>query len=139
MEGGRCLLASSHAGTRLPIADLIQGPGRSPSARRLSADSVSSFLKVWISAGYLRFRPFTSFNGLMKCRIKRMRLTKKQEISSTECPLPTAALSASGKRVEVRSLPLSPPTSSPVFIKFIIAHLRIFSSEDFLLIHIRST
>ena len=38
MEGGRCLLASSHAGTRLPIADLIQSPGRSPSARRLLAD-----------------------------------------------------------------------------------------------------
>ena len=47
MEGGRCLLASSHAGTRLPIADLIHGPGRSPSARRLLADSVSSFPKVW--------------------------------------------------------------------------------------------
>ena len=47
MEGGRCLLASSHAGTRLPIADLIHGPGRSPSARRLLADPVSSFLKVW--------------------------------------------------------------------------------------------
>ena len=47
MEGGRCLLASSHAGTRLPIADLIHGPGRSPSARRLLADPVSSFPKVW--------------------------------------------------------------------------------------------
>ena len=47
MEGGRCLLASSHAGTRLPIADLIHGPGRSPSACRLLADPVSSFLKVW--------------------------------------------------------------------------------------------
>ena len=47
MEGGRYLLASSHAGTRLPIADLIHGPGRSPSARRLLADPVSSFLKVW--------------------------------------------------------------------------------------------
>lgn len=47
MEGGRYLLASSHAGTRLPIADLIHGPGRSPSARRLLADPVSSFPKVW--------------------------------------------------------------------------------------------
>ena len=35
------------AGTRLPIADLIHGPGRSPSARRLLADPVSSFPKVW--------------------------------------------------------------------------------------------
>ena len=30
---GRSLLASSHAGTRLPIAAFIQGSGRSPSAR----------------------------------------------------------------------------------------------------------
>ena len=39
---GRCLLASSHAGTRLPIA-VLQGSGRSPSARHGSWTAAASF------------------------------------------------------------------------------------------------
>ena len=70
---GRCLLASSHAGTRLPIAD-IQNPGRSPSVRHISG---SRFL---LSQKILKNRriPF----AVSSCNRAKM--------------FPTAALSTSG-------------------------------------------
>ena len=82
MEGGRCLLASSHAGTRLPIADLIHGPGRSPSARRLLADPVSSFPKVWFLLLFFchLFRKHNDPDFLSQ-------MTAKQETPIAACPL----------------------------------------------------
>ena len=90
---GRGSLASSHAGTRLPIA-VIQDPGRSPSARRgLTADAGSSFLKRAQKQG-----------GARRASQEKPYLKR----------LPTAALSASGVRVKVRELPLSLPIQAPL-------------------------
>jgi len=73
---GRCLLASSHAGTRLPIAD-IQDSGRSPSVRR---KAVSFLLSQKIKKKQENTQVVSSCNGAKS--------------------FPTAALSTSGIRVE---------------------------------------
>ena len=73
---GRCLLASSHAGTRLPIAAL-QDSGRSPSVRHASGSYFLLSQEYEKTGEYpLRYPPVT------------------------EQSVPTAALSTSGIRVE---------------------------------------
>ena len=81
---GRGLLASSHAGTRLPIAaNCIQGTGRSPSARRGTAAEVplSSPFPKGTKNGRHRKRCLpkkvddstTSYGGIIRIRCKGRR------------------------------------------------------------------
>ena len=92
---GRGSLASSHAGTRLPIAVFGPGTGRSPSVRsRLGRD-----------AGMVS----PSF------RSKELKNSGYPWVSTVKVPyeLPPVALPTSGKRVE--AFASSQPAGSPVF------------------------
>ena len=92
---GRSLLASSHAGTRLPIA-AIQGTGRSPSARRgLTANAVCHILSK-------------------KVILKQNKKETLKNASLFQSYIPTAALSTSGIRVEGFTFLSACHTSSPV-------------------------
>ncbi len=86
---GRCLLASSHAGTRLPIADL-QDPGRSPSVRHSSGSC-------------------TLLSQNTKNRGIPVVVSPKKRAQA----FPTAALSTSGIRVEGETFLSACTTSSP--------------------------
>ena len=88
-KGGRCLLASSHAGTRLPIAE-IQDSGRSPSVRHI---------------GGSRF-PLSQ-------KIKNRRIPFVVSSCNRASMFPTAALSASGIRVEGDSFLSACPNKLP--------------------------
>jgi len=81
---GRDLLASSHAGTRLPIA-VIRSPGRSPSTRcGLTADTA-----------------LTSFHRGQQKNRRHLNTMPPGKVRSLILWLPPAALPASGSRVEV--------------------------------------
>ena len=88
---GRCLLASSHAGTRLPIAEL-QDSGRSPSVRH--------------TCGFLY--PLSQ-------RIKNRRIPFVVSSCNRTKAFPTAALSTSGIRVEGCTFLSACLTGSPAF------------------------
>ena len=102
MEVGRCLLASSHAGTTaFPSLNSYKAQGAPP---RPAA---------------IRRIPFLLSRSVLK-----------QKTGDTSADIPCKNSSHDFLRrhyphqvkVEVRSLPLSPPTSSPVFVSVIITH-----------------
>ena len=129
---GRGSLASSHAGTRLPIA-VIQDTGRSPSVRR--GIPRNSRLPV-IAASFLRkfclrhagrhfvhgkeavfdFLCRAVYSAYLPCTKVIKRKTPEAGVSEkVSLWLPTAALPASGQRVEVDDFLSARTTGSPVF------------------------
>ena len=132
MEVGRCLLASSHAGTRLPIADLIQDQGRSPSVRRLLADSV--------------FLLSQSMNLSSVSKPSHKRFSQDNRQQNRRHPIRNIPCKNSSHDFLRRHYPhqvkgskfahfLSARQRAPLFfVRLIITHLGDFSSEEFLLI-----
>ena len=94
---GRCLLASSHAGTRLPIANL-QGSGRSPSVRHIRGSRFLLSQKIISYKSKNRRQPFrdasckkslcmTSYDGIIRIRLKGRSLSTSSQPANTSSPV----------------------------------------------------
>ena len=111
---GRCLLASSHAGTRLPIADL-QDSGRSPSVRHICG---SCFLlsqkkkQENTCCGILLSQSKSiSYGGIIHIRYKgrRSHLPLSQFSEYFRCKLPCIF----SYKIKTGDNPLAPPVKNP--------------------------
>ena len=80
---GRCLLASSHAGTRLPIA-VIQNSGRSPSVRFSFPKDKKT--KTPDSNASVKSSLMTSSGGIIRIRLKGRRYVLPLSLSA-QAPL----------------------------------------------------
>ena len=80
---GRCLLASSHAGTRLPIA-VIQDSGRSPSVRFSFPKDKKT--KTPDSNASVKSSLMTSSGGIIRIRLKGRRYVLPLSLSA-QAPL----------------------------------------------------